>query len=279
MILIPLIAAIGNVLGLISDKVVLSIRRVPLGIYQTILFIFLCFFTALLMPFLGRINFSLALSATYLAIFGVMIATAIIWNIFYYRGIQNEEIYEFELIITLTPLMTTFLAGLFLPEERNWRVIEASVVASLALLLCHLRKRHFVFSNYSLGLIICVLLMSLEMIFQKLLLKVYSPVSLYFFRTLVIVIFFVIFYRPKIAKINLKSYGLIICSAAAGVVQMVLKFYSFEIFGVVYTTLFMILAPILIYLSSVLIFKEKLSKRTILAAAVILACMVWASWK
>ena len=279
MIIIPFLAAIGNVFGVIVDKIALSRERIPLDVFQTFLFLFLCFFTAIFVPFLGKINFSLAFSNTYLLIFVMMVATAIVWNIFYYKGLQKESLNEFELIIIMTPLMTTFLAGLFLVEERNWTVIQASVVASLALILSHLRRRHLVFSRHSLGLIICVFLISLEMIFQKLLLKVYPPASLYFLRTLVIFIFFYILWRPKISKISLKSHGLIIASAAAGAMQMILKFYGFGIFGIVYTTLIMTLAPILVYFASAFIFKEKLAKRTIIAATVILACIVWATLK
>ncbi len=279
MILSLFLSALGRAAGVVIDKIALSRKKIPLGVFQTFLFLFLCFFTAILVPFLGKINFSLAFSNTYLLIFVMMIATAIVWNIFYYKGLQKESLNEFELIITLTPLMTTFLAGLFLEDERNWTVIQASIVASLALIFAHLRRRHLVFSQYSLGLIICIFLISLEMIFQKLLLKAYPPASLYFFRTLIIFIFFLIFYRPKISKISLKGYGLIIASAVAGVMQMVLKLYGFSEFGIVYTTLILTLSPILVYFASFFIFKEKLAKRTIIAAVVILASIVWASLK
>ena len=279
MILFPFLSALGSAAGVIIDKIALARKKIPLDIFQTFLFLFLCFFTAIFVPFLGQINFSLAFSNTYLLIFVMMIATAVVWNIFYYKDLQKETLNEFELIITLTPLMTTFLAGLFLEEERNWTVIQAAVVASLALIFAHLRRRHLAFSQYSLGLIICIFLMSLEMIFIKLLLNVYPPASLYFFRTLIIFIFFLIFFRPKISKVNLKGYGLIIASAAAGVMQMVLKFYGFSEFGIVYTTLILTLSPILVYFASFFIFKEKLAKRTIVAAIIILACIVWASFK
>lgn len=279
MILFPFLSALGGAAGVIIDKIALARKKIPLDVFQTFLFLFLCFFTAIFVPFLGKINFSLAFSNIYLLIFVMMIATAIVWNIFYYKGLQKEKLYEFELIITLTPLMTIFLASLFLPEERNWTIISASIIASLALIFAHIRRNHLVFNQYSLGLIICIFLISLEMIFQKLLLKVYSPISLYFFRTLIIFIFFLIFYRPKISKVSLKGYGLIIASAAAGVMQMVLKFYGFSEFGIVYTTLILTLSPILIYFASFFIFKERLAKRTIVAAIIILACIVWASFK
>lgn len=261
------------------DKIALSKNRIPLKGFEVFLFLFLCFFTAIFVPFLGKINYQLAFNPTYLVVFLVMVATAISWNIFYYKGLQKENLNEFELIITLTPLITTFLAGLFLAEERNWAVIQASVVASLALILAHIRKRHLVFSQYSLGLIICVFLFSLEMIFQKILLRAYSPVSLYFFRTMIVFIFFLIIYRSKISDISLKNYGLIIVSAVTGATQMVLKFYGFDVFGVVYTTLILTLAPILVYFASFFIFKEKLSLRKMAAAVVILGCIVWATMK
>jgi len=279
MILVPFLAAVGNALGVVIDKITLSKYRVDLKIFYPILFVFLCFFTALFVPFLGKINYWLAFSNYYFLIFWAMIASAIIWNIFYYQGLQKENLYEFELIITLTPLTTTFLAALLLIEERNWQIFLSSAVASLALLFSHLKKDHFVFSKYSLGLLLAVFFISLEMVFQKILLNVYSPVSLYFIRTFIILVFFWLFFRPKIARLGIKNLGLIMLSAGAGVLQMVLKFYSFELFGVIYTTLIMTLAPILVYFTCILIFKEKLTLKTIFCGLIILACIIWATFK
>ncbi|HLC38966.1 MAG TPA: DMT family transporter [Patescibacteria group bacterium] len=279
MILYPLLAMLSNVIGIVVDKFALSRQKIQLDVFKVTLFLLLCLFTAIFLPFLGSINITKALTPTYLIIFGLMLVTAIVWNIFYYQGIQKEKLYEFQTIITFTPLVTILLASLLFIEERKWQVELAAIIASLALIFAHVRKSHFQISQYSAGLIICVILTSLELILIKVLLNVYSPVSLYFLRTLIIFIFFALWYRPNLNNLPKSGLALIAASAVMGAAQMILKFYGFEFFGVVYTVMVMTLGPILVYLSCFLIFKEELKKRTILAALVILACIVWATFQ
>lgn len=276
-LLSPFLAALGTAFGIITDKINLSKYRVSLEIFIPVLFVFLCFITGLFMPFLGWVDVNLAYSGPYLLVFGLMIATAVVWNFFYYSGMQKEKLYEFELIITLTPLITILFAGVLFPSERHWGVLIAGLVASLALILAHLHRNHLEFDQYSLGLVICVFLMALEIILQKILLAAWSPVSLYFFRTAIILAIFWLFYRPNLKNLSGKSFWLIVLTAGFGVVQMVLKFYGFRDLGVVYTTLIMLIAPIIVYFASFLIFKEQLKKRTIFAALIILVCIVYAT--
>ena len=277
MFIIPLFATLGNALGVVVDKITLSKHKVSLKVFYPLLFVFLCFFAGALLPFLGHIDLAKAFSNYYLVIFGAMIFSALIWNIFYYKGLQKEHLYEFELIITLTPLMTTFIASLLLIEERNWHIIAPAIIASLALLMAHIKKDHLAFSEYSVGILIAVLFMSLEMVLIKILLQVYSPVSLYFIRTLIIMVVFLFYFRPNVRGENFTHIGLIVLSSLAGVLQMVLKFYSFDVYGVIYTNLIMTLAPILVYLSCIFVLKEKISFRAIIAGCIILVCIVWAT--
>jgi len=44
LILFPFLSAIGNAAGVIIDKIILAKKKVPLGFFQTFLFLFLCFF-------------------------------------------------------------------------------------------------------------------------------------------------------------------------------------------------------------------------------------------
>lgn len=272
----PLIAALAQAGGVLIDKITLTRQRVELKIFIPILFVFLFFMTAVLWPWLGWISIDL-FKPYYLILFFAMIIVAIIWNVFYYKGAQAEKIHDFELIVMGQPLVTILLASIFLQGERSWPIVILAIIAGLALIVSHLHREHLTFSPQMWGLIIAVVLMSVELILIDLLLAVFSPVALYAVRTGIIALFFYFYYRPHLKMVAPHHYGLIAISAALGVVQMVTKFYGFEQFGVVYTSLILILAPILVYIISTIWMHERLKARQVLAGLIILGCIVAAT--
>ena len=272
----PLIAAISQAAGIIVDKIVLTRRRVEVHVFIPALFMFLMLLTALLVPSLGKVSPEFV-SLKYIGIFFAMLFTAVIWNVFYYRGIQKEKVQELELIMMFQPLFTIFLAAVLIEQNINAHIFIASIIAAVALIAAHLRKMHFQFTEYTSGLILAVVFMSVEIILQKILLEVFSPVALYFTRTLMLFLFFYFYYRPRMEKISSANTWLILTSSALGVVQMVTKFYGFESYGVIYTSLVLILAPVLVYLLSKVTLHEKLKARTVICAVVILGCIVYAT--
>ena len=274
-----IIASLGYASGVIADKIIISKYRVPLWRFAPLLFVWLCVITAIFMPIWGHISMEKMLTAKYLAIFFGMIVIAVVWNIYYYRGIQKEEVHEFELIMMLSPLITIAFAEIFLPSERSLPVFIAAVVASAALIATRFRRHHFKISKTTWQTILAMVLMSAESILIKNLLAVMSPVTLYFLRTGVIAVVFLIMYRPKLFQMPKEAYGLIIISAIAGVVQMVLKFYGFQSLGVVETTLILVLGPFLVYFFSTYYFKEKMHKRDLFAAAVVVGCILYVTFR
>lgn len=272
----PLIAAFAQVGGIIVDKIVLTRRQVSLHVFVPILFFFLFLLTAICYPFLGQVSADF-FQIRYLLLFLAMIVVAIIWNIFYYRGVQAEKIHEFELIVMFQPLLTILLATVFLKGERNIFLEMAAIVAAIALVIARLNKNHLEFSSSSLGLVLAVILMSVELIIIDFLLKVLSPVALYCLRTGIIFLFFLFYYHPSFRKVADHNFGLIFATSFLGVVQMVTKFYGFEQFGVVYTSLILILSPVLVYIISTIFLHEHLKWRTVVCGIVIFACIIYAT--
>lgn len=272
----PLIAAFSQAAGIIVDKIILTRRRMELRAYIPVLFLFLFLLTAILMPFLGTVSLNF-FTPYYLVIFLMMIASALIWNVFYYKGAQDEKVHEFELIIMFQPLLTILLAAIFLEKNTNVHILIASVLAAIALIIAHINKKHFEISAAGKGLVIAVVFISIEIIFQKIMLDVFSPAALYFTRTGIIFLFFWLYYRPRMHQVSDANIALILATSAAGVVQMVTKFYGFEQFGVIYTSLVLILSPILVYIISTLLLHERLKARTIISGLVILGCIVYAT--
>jgi drug/metabolite transporter (DMT)-like permease len=274
-----IIASLGYAGGVVADKIIISKYKVPLWRFAPLLFVWLCVITAIFVPIWGHINLDSLLTFKYLAVFGGMILVAVIWNIFYYRGIQREEVHEFELIMMLSPLITIVFAEIFLPSERSLPVFIAAVIASAALIATRFRRHHLKISKTTWQTILAMVLMSFESILIKNLLGVMSPVTLYFLRTAIIAVVFLIMYRPKLFQMPKEAYGLIILSAMAGVVQMVLKFYGFANLGVIETTMILVLGPFLVYFFSTYYFKEKMYKRDLFAAAVVVGCILYVTFR
>ncbi|MBD3247341.1 EamA family transporter [Candidatus Pacearchaeota archaeon] len=53
-------------------------------------------------------------------------------------------------------------------------------------------------------------------------------------------------------------------------------YYGYLTLGVVFTTLIIMLGPVFVYIFAKIILKEKLQKRNIIAAAVIVVCVIYA---
>ena len=262
--------------GIIVDKITLTRRQVEVRVFVPILFLFLFLLTAVLFPFLGKFSLDLFLWKN-LLLFIAMLVAATIWNIFYYRGVQAEKVHDFELIVMFQPLLTIFLATIFLKGERNIHVEIAAFIAAVFLIIAHIKKNHLELSKGATQLILAVVFMSIELVIITLLLKFISPVALYCVRTGILFVFFYFYNRPEIFRVANRNISLIFLSAILGTTQMVTKFYGMEKYGLIYTSLILILSPLLVYVVSTIFLHERLKPRMIISALVILGCIVYAT--
>jgi drug/metabolite transporter (DMT)-like permease len=269
------VASLGYAGGVVADKFVLSRYKVPVMRFMPLLFIWLAIITGIFLSRWGGFSSSALKDWRYIGLFVLMILVAVIWNVLYYQGVQKEDLHELELIMLLSPLVTIIFATMFLPSEREWRVFVPGIIATFALLATRFRKHHIKIGQTAWRTIAAMLLMSFESILIKELLNVFSPVMLYFVRTLFIAIIFLVLYRPKLMSMPRNAFALTILSAVFGVVQMVLKFYGFQSLGVIETTMILILGPFLVYAASSFFFREHLYKRDILAATIVVTCILY----
>lgn len=276
-----LISALAYAGGMVLDKIVLSIRKVNLLVYITVLFLFLFILTGILLffPFSGQVEWGEALKVGSLVLFFIMIALAMLANYYFYRGMAKEQLQEVELIAMLTPIVTVLFAAATFADERKLTVLIPAIIGSGALIFAHLKKGHLQFSQYSAGLVWAVIFGAAESIFIKLLLQgAFPPFWLYFLRTGFIFIFFGLIFRPQIKKGDFKSFWLIAAAASTGVIYKVFMYYGYINFGISYTTLVLILGSVLVFFAANQIFGERLLKRRIIAAIIILACIIYASF-
>jgi len=285
-ILIPFIAALSSAVGVILNKIVLSSQKVGHRPFVIFLFFSLFAMSGLLYPFGGKIE-ARAFSSPYLLLLLLVILIATVYNIIFYHALEKEKVLEWELIVMLAPLATILLASVFLRVERNLGVFLAGLVASAALIGSHLKRLHLQFDNFQRKLLFYLILYPAEAILIKELLFLYSPVALYMVRTLGVAVALSIWYyllapvfcnepKPSFKKWTKKNLLWCLAISALAVLQMVLTYYGYWHFGIVFTTIVLTLGPILTYIATVLILKERLKKRIILAAVVILACIIYA---
>lgn len=272
-----IIASLGYAGGVVADKFVLSRYRVPVMRFIPLLFIWLSVITAFFLPRWGMVKLDL-FDWKYIGIFAAMVIVAVAWNIFYYQGIQKEDLHEFELIMLLSPLATIIFATIFLPSERNLSIFVPGLIATAALIATRFRGHHISIGKTATRTIMAMFLMSFESILIKELLNVFSPVALYFIRTSIIAIIFLLLYKPKLLNLHRNAFALTILSALFGVVQMILKFYGFSNLGVVETTMILVLGPFLIYLASFFLLKEPLYRRDLFAAFVVVLCILYVQY-
>ncbi len=277
--IVPFLAALSYAGATVIDKIALSRRRIPLRTYIPFLFLYLAFFSAIATPFLGHVDWSLLPEPLFLFLFLVMIVMAIVWNIFYYESLRKEELYEFESIVMMAPLITVALSWLFFPETWDVRVGVAALIATGALVWSHWEKRHFTINHYSLNLMIAVVIMAIEEIIVTELLRgrVFSPVSLYAVRTLVLFAFFFAYFQPQTRQINRGHLRIISLSGFLGAMFMIFKYYGYRTFGIPYTALVTVAAPMAIYLASATIIHERMKLKVLIAAAIIAAAIVYAT--
>jgi drug/metabolite transporter (DMT)-like permease len=283
-VIIPFLASMTYGLGIIVDKIALSKRKIALSSYIPYLFLYLCFFSALVTPFFGQIDWEYLFNAHRdplpLFLFLLMILLAITWNIFYYESLAKEELYEFETITMLAPIVTIGLSWIFLPEKWNIHIGIAAIVATGALIWSHWEKHHITLSHYSMNLIMAVFLMAMEDIIVTSLLsyQIFSPVSLYAVRTLVLFIFFFAYYKPKgDARVHQKNSSIIAFSGLLGAITMILKYYGYVTVGIPFTVLVIVVAPITIYVASALVLHERMRVKTLIATLIIALSVIYAT--
>jgi len=272
-----LLSAFAAAGGLILDKICLSRERITLRVYLPLVFVFLCLFSLLLSPTLGRIDFQIALLPNSLFLLFLMVIMAIAWNVLFYQSIQKERVSEHEMITMTAPLVTVLLAAAFFPEERDGRILLLAIVASVALFFARGEKRHFLLDQQSYNLFLGVVLMSAENIIFRELLYSYTPVALYAIRTLILAVFFMAYYSPRYQQVSAKHWWMIVGSALFGLVTMLAKLYAFSSIGVVHATLITLLAPLIVFFASWEILHERIRARVVIAAIVILAAVSWAT--
>ena len=278
---IPIIGALAAATGTILQKIVLQRKQVSIKLYQVLEFLAIVLVMLPFIYFFWKVDVG-ALQLRSILIFSAVIFFSIIANLFVFYSMKWEKVTNLEPAKILEPLFVILLAiifSFFFEElyERNLKVIIPAIIAGAALIFSHIEKRHLEFNKYFIAAILGSFFFATELVITRLILDFYSPMSFYFLRSSAIFLISLAIFRPKFKKASNIVRLHIFLTAIAWVAYRLIVYYGYLNLGVIFTTLILMLAPIFIYAFARIFLKEKLKLKNILAAGVIIACVLYAT--
>jgi len=281
MIIYSFFAALMTAGDLIYEKYLFTISRLKdrQKIFVTAMFLFAALFLAILVlvfPSLWSVKDG-ASDTLFLALLVSVVVIASIRNLLYYYSFQREGLCQIEPFMSFSPLLTVLFAEIIYPGETNPIVFVLAVIAAVSLVFSKIEKRHLTIDKALIPIVAVVFLEALENNLARELLRVYSPAAMYMIRSFFVALTLLAFTRPKLGKIYRSEAKHLAIISLFWVSVMVSIYYSYQTVGVVYTSLVLMLAPILIVLGSKFILKEKGSnKKNIVALAIVSVCVLLA---
>lgn len=268
-----IISAVANAGGVLTDRFILSKKKIDYRSFTTLAFSLIVLILLFLIPFFYDYSPQM-FSTENLIYLGFIAFFGILFNFLLFYGLKYTKAEAAEPLILTSWLFTVLLAVTFYPEERNTIKLILALIASVTIFLTHIKKHHLVFHKGTMAILFSSLIIAIHDMFIKKLLVVYNPFTLYFIRCLIITILLLIIVRPNKKYLKRKYILPISLVATLGVLEYVFKYWSYDQYGLVYTSLLMTLAPLLVMCGSKFFLKEKIEGKNIISMVVILACIV-----
>jgi len=277
---LPVVGAIALAGGTILERIVLRKKKVGVELYQTASFLAIIISLLPLVYFFWKLD-SGAFEARNILIFSLVILFSMIANLLVFYSLKWEKVGNLEPARVLEPLFVILLAIVFsfFAEnlfERNLKIIIPALIASLALILSHIKKYHLKFNPYFVAAIIGSFFFALELVISRLILDFYSPVTFYFLRSLSIFFLSLLIFKPDFKKLDKKVRWQIFATGFIWMIYRVIVYYGYLKVGVIFTTLLLMLGPIFVYALAHFILKEKISWQNFAAAIVIVGSVAYA---
>ncbi len=279
MIYLPIIGALALASGTVFQRKILKHKKVSIKQYFVLEFLAIALTIVPLVIFFWKIDPEALLKRNIL-IFGAVIVSSIVANLFTFKSMKREKINNLEPAKVLEPLFVILLAIIFsfffIGYDRNPKVIVPGIISVLALLLSHIDKNQLKFNKYFLFAILGSFFFALELIISRLILEYYNPITFYFLRCAIIAIIAILIFRPSFKEVPKKFKSQIFIIGAIWVIFRVITYWGYIELGVIFTTLIMMLGPVFVYLFAHIFLKEKYNWKNIIASAVIVASVIYA---
>ncbi|MFW5746167.1 MAG: EamA family transporter [Nanoarchaeota archaeon] len=231
----------------------------------TIVFLIMC----ILAPFLLEIPL---MNAHYILVFAGMLIAAAFFNAFFFIGLKHVHIEKAQPLLLSNFIFTILLAIIFFPDERSPFKVFLAVVASLVLIAIHIKKHHLVFSRFELMLLGYAIMISIHNVLIKELLTIFTPFSLYFFRAGLMSILLALIFHAKLTdyKKNTRKQLLVAATVTALNITM---YWSYQVSGIVVTSLLLTASPVLAIWISRIMLKERVHTKNVFATLIICICI------
>jgi drug/metabolite transporter (DMT)-like permease len=285
MFYIPIIGAFLEATGMIIEKKSLKKKNINYKNYCIYSFLAIVIIMIPFLFFTWKLD-PVAFQLKNLIIFFAITIIALIANLLIFYSLKRETLSEFEPIALMQPLFIILLAFTFsffltaYSNENNPLIIILAFIASITLVMAHIKKHHIKFDKYIIAALIGSFLFAVELVLSKLILPYYSSWTFYFLRCIVILLLAWLIYRPSFKKIDKQTHYMTWGVSIIWIIYRAILYWGYETMGIVYTTIVLsVLSPILIFIFARIFLKEKLTKRQIISAIIIVICVVIAVFR
>ena len=281
-IYLPILGALALASGTILQKMVLRKRKINIKLYQTSEFLAIVLVMLPFIYFFWKIT-PQAFETKSIFIFLAVIIFSVTANLFTFYSMKWEKISNLEPAKILEPLFVILLAVFFsylISEEmysRNLKIVILALIAGLALIFSHIKKDHLKFNRYFIAAVLGSFFFAAELVISRLILDFYSPVTFYFLRCFFILLISFAVFRPKFKRLGKKVRFEILAIGFVWFIYRVVIYYGYINYGIIFTTLIIMLGPIFVYTFAWKFLREKLNWKNIVSTAVIVGCILYAS--
>jgi drug/metabolite transporter (DMT)-like permease len=275
--ILPFIAVMMDATGSTLEKVVLSVKGLLPKTYMSAAYIVL---------FLTDLAFFLWLDLelpTYLTrtgfYFALVVGIGLLGNFLYYRAIKSDDLTQVTQFSLLYNIPLIILAYLFFPEQSSATVAVLAVIAALTVIWSqweggfHIKRSTMAFFLFTLVGI------PFGSVLQTLIMEEWNPVQLAISSDALIALALLPIFlaaRRK-GRLPLSAAGRLVASQVLIAVSFMAYLWSYATLGLLYTSLIMMLQPLMVYLFSVKFLGEKFETKKTIAFGVVLLCITAAT--
>jgi len=277
MFLLPLLSALLQASSSTIDKVILRTRRVTFQMYAGASFPLIFLVTLILfLIFRPPFSFTLFTGATGL-LFAITVFITIGNNLIFYRALKTDALGEMQMLNLVHTIPVIVLTSLFFADERNGYIIAFALIATILIIWSHWEHHHFKIAKKSLLFLLwSVTFAPLMAPIAKMLLFSWHPISLELARTGVVALLLWPLFVEQVKKTSPKTFTLLVTTNTLSALAWILLYFSYQYFGVVYSTLLFLLHPLFVYFASLAFLKEKFHWKK-LTAFIIILCSIAAA--
>lgn len=270
--ILPILGAIFQSGSFTLDKVILSLKKTNYKTYIGLSFPLIFFFDFIVFLIFRPPVPLAAITGTILLVLLASIAMSIGTNLFYYRALAKDALSEMQTLGLLNRLPVIIFTVLAFPEERNIWIISLALISSAAIIWSHWNHHKFEIKKNTLWFLVWFMfVVPFGAILSKILLGVLNPIALVLFQDGSIALILGWLYLKESKKVSRQAVPFLLLTNILSSAGWILYFTSYQKVGIIYTMLLFSLQPLLTYFASVMLLKEKVHTKKIIAFVVVLA--------